>query len=287
LRSMSEVAQKKDIRLEVKIASNQKVFADTNMLHAIICNLASNAIKFTQQNETITISARPDGIENVRISVKDNGIGMSKEMLDNLFILGVDSRRRGTDGEPSTGLGLLLCKEFVEKHEGHLWAESQAGKGSTFNFTIPGKLLPEVESSDDLVDSDIGISNQIKKLKVLIAEDDNTSEMLIRIAIGNLSDIVIIAANGADAVEACQNNPDIDLVLMDIKMPGIDGYEATRLIRQFNKDVVIIAQTAFGQPGEREKAIESGCNDYISKPMDIGVLTSLIYKHVKKSDSIK
>ena len=109
--------------------------------------------------------------------------------------------------------------------------------------------------------------NQIKDLKILIAEDDETSEMLITMAVKIFSKEVLKVRTGVEAVEACRNNPDIDLVLMDIKMPEMDGYEATRQIRQFNKDVVIIAQTAFALTGDREKAIEAGCNDYISKPI--------------------
>ena len=90
------------------------------------------------------------------------------------------------------------------------------------------------------------------------------------------------AQNGIDAVDACRNNPDIDLILMDIKMPEMNGYEATRQIRKFNKDVIIIAQTAFGLSSDREKAIESGCNDYISKPINKTELLALIQKHFKK-----
>lgn len=90
------------------------------------------------------------------------------------------------------------------------------------------------------------------------------------------------AATGAEAVEVCRNNPDIDLILMDIKMPVMDGLEATRQIRQFNKNVIIIAQTAFGLPGDREKAIEAGCNDYIAKPIEIALLLELIQKNFSK-----
>ena len=97
-----------------------------------------------------------------------------------------------------------------------------------------------------------------------------------------ISKEVLHAKTGVEAVEACRNNPDIDLVLMDIRMPDMDGYEATRQIRQFNKDVIIIAQTAYGFSGDREKAIEAGCNDYISKPINKTLLYELIKKHFNK-----
>jgi CheY-like chemotaxis protein len=93
---------------------------------------------------------------------------------------------------------------------------------------------------------------------------------------------ILKAGTGVEAVEVCRNNPDIDLILMDIRMPDMDGYEATRQIRQFNKDVVIIAQTAHGLMGDREKAIEAGCNDYLSKPVNRDKLLSLIQKYLKK-----
>lgn len=121
-------------------------------------------------------------------------------------------------------------------------------------------------------------NRQINKLKILIVEDDETSEMLISIAVRALSKEIIKVRTGADAIETCRNNPDLDLILMDIKMPEMDGYEATRQIRQFNNGVYIIAQTAFGLIEEREKALDAGCNEYISKPMDIALLRMMIQK---------
>jgi CheY-like chemotaxis protein len=116
-------------------------------------------------------------------------------------------------------------------------------------------------------------------LLILIAEDDEISEMLIRSAIKVFSKEILAARTGIEAVEICRNNPEIDLVLMDIKMPDMDGYEATRKIREFNQEVVIISQTAYAIEGAREKVIEAGCNDYISKPIKKDDLVRLIQKH--------
>jgi len=127
-----------------------------------------------------------------------------------------------------------------------------------------------------------GANNQVENLKILIVEDDETSELFLSTVLKIYSQIFLKVRTGIEAVEACRNNPDLDLVLMDILIPDIDGYEATRQIRQFNKDVFIIAQTAFGLEGDREKALESGCNDYISKPISIDVLNGLIQKHFSK-----
>jgi CheY-like chemotaxis protein len=124
-------------------------------------------------------------------------------------------------------------------------------------------------------------NESVRKLKILIAEDDEVSEMLIDSYIKIYSKEILKAVTEVEAVEICRNNPDIDLILMDIRMPEMGGYEATHQIRQFNKDVVIIAQTAYGLIGDREKAIEAGCNDYISKPIKKSELLRLLQVNLK------
>ena len=174
---------------------------------------------------------------------------------------------------------LIEAKEHAE--------ESEEEKGSIFSFTIPYNGEPEEKNIIKNVVSDDGTENQIKNLKILIVEDDEISRILITRFVKIFSQEVLKARTGVEAVEACRTNPDIDLVMMDIKMPEMDGYEATRQIRQFNKDVVIIAQTALALTGDREKAIETGCNDYISKPFSPASLTELIEKHLKNKKRIK
>ena len=126
--------------------------------------------------------------------------------------------------------------------------------------------------------------NQINNLKILITEDDETTEKLIGIKIKKYSKEVLIARNGVEAVQICRKNSDIDLILMDIKMPEMNGYEATKQIRQFNKKVIIVAQTAYALLGDKEKSIETGFNDYISKPFKKGTFTDLLEKYFKNID---
>ena len=121
--------------------------------------------------------------------------------------------------------------------------------------------------------------NQMNQLKILIAEDDVSSEKLMSIVVRKFAKEIILVETGTEAVEACRSNPDIDLILMDIQMPEMDGYEATRQIREFNTRVVIVAQTAYALSGEKEKAVEAGCNDYISKPIRKDNLMELIQKY--------
>ena len=277
-----ETIKSKGIEIAYDIPYDIKVFADSNILQSVIRNLISNAVKFTPKGGKISLSAKTYTDKCVEIAIKDSGIGMSRAMVDHLFRLDVQTNREGTEGEPSTGLGLLLCKEFIEKHGGKIWVESKEGKGSIFYFTIPYKAkLEEINVIKNVVSADKA-DNQIKDLKILIVEDDEGSAMIISMAVKIFAKEVVKVRTGVEAVEACHNNPDIDLVLMDIQMPGMDGYEATRQIRQFNKEVIIIAQTAYALTGDRENAIEAGCNDYISKPIKKDKLLGLMHKYFKK-----
>ena len=140
LHPVLELANQKQIEINYCVPNDLEVYADWNMLGSIIRNLASNAIKFTPKNGNIVLSAYANGDQSIEISIKDTGIGMNKSMLDNLFNIDRKNNRRGTDGESSSGLGLIICKEFVEKHGGKIRVESKVGKGSTFYFTLPVKF---------------------------------------------------------------------------------------------------------------------------------------------------
>jgi signal transduction histidine kinase len=141
-------ADKKKIEIIYNVPATLEVFADANMLLVIIRNLVTNAVKFTPTGGRITISAKTFSDTSVELSVKDTGIGMNSYMVDNLFRLDINTSRKGTEGEYSTGLGLILSKDFIEKHKGKLWVESEEGKGSDFRFTLPGNLelgVPKVQ----------------------------------------------------------------------------------------------------------------------------------------------
>jgi PAS domain S-box-containing protein len=278
---ISEMAKRKEIEATYDIPCNLVVFADSNILQTVIRNLVSNAVKFTLKGGKISISAKATGDDSVEIAVRDTGIGMNPKMIENLFRLDVQTNRKGTDGEPSTGLGLLLCKEFVEKHRGKFWVESEEGKGSVFYFTIPNKSMPGEKNAVPAECAENQTNQEVPRPKILIVEDDDGSARLLAITIKSLSKEILSVRTGIEAVETCRSNPDIDLVLMDIQMPGIDGYEATRQIRKFNQTVVIIAQTAYALSGDEGKSIEAGCNDYIAKPIKKKDLIELLQKYFK------
>jgi signal transduction histidine kinase len=139
LQSVYESANKKGIEISIDVPDNLAVFADTNMLRSILRNLVSNAVKFTPKFGDIIISACTLTTYSVEIAVKDSGIGMDEDMIGKLFFLNEQINRKGTEGESSSGLGLFICKDFVEKHGGKIRVESTAGSGSTFCFILPSE----------------------------------------------------------------------------------------------------------------------------------------------------
>lgn len=278
---VNEAAAKKEITIQYNVSENMVVSADRNMLSGIMRNLLSNAVKFTPHGGLIIVSARPIAEGRVEISIKDNGIGMSADFITNLFHLDANTSRRGTDGEPSSGLGLIICKDFIEKHNGRFWVESEPDNGTTVYFTLP---FGDHNKAKNINVNDIQhgkYGGQVKKLKILIAEDDETSDILLTLALKKYCNDFLHANTGVKAVESVAENPDIDVVLMDVKMPEMDGYEAVRQIRMFNSDIIIIAQTAYVNENEYEKAIEAGCTSYISKPIHLAELISLVENCLK------
>jgi CheY-like chemotaxis protein len=198
---------------------------------------------------------------------------MTEETKNKLFGLENHISVPGTENEKGTGLGLLLCKEFVEMHKGKIEVSSEKEIGSTFSFSLP--YLSGVKEMQTINDTPYQLK---KKLKVLIVEDEVISEEFLTIISFDISSEILKAEDGAEAVRICRENPGIDLIMMDIKMPMMDGYEATTKIREFNKDVIIIAQTAYVLENDREKALSVGCNDYISKPIHKNQFLKIIHK---------
>ena len=255
------------------------VTTDREKLFAILTNLVKNAVKHTEKG-TIDFGYTIKDKEII-FHVKDSGIGIPdnrKEAIFKRFIQADITNKMALQG---AGLGLSISKAYVEMLGGKLWLESQEGQGSTFYFTLPYfrniGTIPHIKVKEKTTTEEV-LKN---KLKILIAEDDKISELLISLAVKNLVSEIIYAKNGIEAIDACKNNPDIDLVLMDMQMPKMDGHEATQKIRKFNKDIIIIAQTANALSNESEVMLEAGCNDIISKPIQIEELKRLIGKHFK------
>lgn len=259
---------------------------DCGKFISILSNLVKNAIKYTDQGSIefgygLKTKSMPGEHFYLEFYIKDTGIGIAKDRQEAVFERFIQADIADKMARQGAGLGLAISKAYVAILGGSIWVESEVGKGSAFYFSIPYNVEQKqklIIENDVPADMDI----DVKKLKILIAEDDSISEMLISILVETFDKDTLKASTGAEAVVICRNNPDIDLILMDIQMTDLNGYDATRQIRQFNKDVIIIAQTAFGLYGDREKALEAGCNDYITKPINKHTLLVLINKYFKK-----
>ncbi len=251
------------------------IISDSLKLHQILSNLVNNAIKFTDAG-SIEISYKI--IENhILFSVKDTGNGIDKEHLEKIFdrFYQADmSMERGFEG---AGLGLSICKGLAKCLKGDIWVDSEINKGSRFYFKIPLKLGNQ----------QITENNQEKSLKImnnytiLIAEDDDTSYSLLEMILKKENVNIIRAFNGSEAVDIFKQNNDIKCVLMDIKMPIMNGIEATKQIKFINPEIPIIAQTAYAFNVEREQVLAAGCNDYITKPISKKLLLLLLDKYLK------
>jgi hypothetical protein len=285
-------AAKKRIKLKLKndrSDQNNKLITDAKKFNSILTNLIKNAIKYTEKGFIefgYRIVEEADA-GTLIFYVKDSGIGIPKNRHQAIFERFVQAEIEDKMARQGSGLGLAISKAYAEMLGGKLWLESEEGKGSTFYFTmentIEAKSNTIAESKGQIVEK----NNLHGKLNILIVEDDETSLQLISILLEKFTRKSIKVSSGSEAVKTCRRNPDIDLILMDIQLPDINGYEATQKIRQFNKEVVIFAQTAYAFAGDREKALNAGCNDYISKPIDESELDALIKKYTKKYSSLK
>lgn len=293
-------AEQKKLHLTFKnalSANDAYIKTDREKLYAVLTNLVKNAIKFTQTGSIEFGYIEKD--EFLEFYVKDSGPGIpdeQKEIIFERFRQGSESLSRNYEG---AGLGLSISKAYVEMLGGKIWVTNNpdlisangnpVNIGSIFYFTLPAHSLikPEKVITDSIIDNEIKVTD--RKLKILIVDDDKTSEFLLRKIFKKDSKEFFVVSNGIEAINTCKNNPDIDLVLMDMKLPGMNGYEATRKIREFNTEVIIIAQTAYALPGDRENSVLAGCNDYIAKPIDRKVLRKLVnsYFEQRQSDNVK
>jgi CheY-like chemotaxis protein len=236
-------------------------------------------VKFTQSGSIELGYIRNN--EFLEFYVKDTGPGIpeeQKELIFERFRQGSQDLTRNYDG---AGLGLSISKAYVEMLGGKIWAENNAANnektpGSTFFFTLPYHRVKKTNIVNHSAETEKSTKTETKKLKILLVEDDKTSEKLIIKMVEGLTRKILEAKSGTEAVEVCRKNPDIDLVLMDIQLPKMDGYKATKKIRAFNKKVIIIAQTGYALAGDCEKSLAAGCNNYISKPIDRVLLRKMI-----------
>jgi PAS domain S-box-containing protein len=271
-------AIEKNLELSFSIApadSPVLITTDETKLNQILTNLLNNALKFTKSG---SIEVTQTIIDNtICFSVKDTGIGISKEFQRVIF-------ERFRQAEESihieyggTGLGLSISKSFAQMLGGTLRVESEPGRGSIFTLSIPyasGVFQPTQKKPSLVLATD-------RMITILVAEDEINNFHLIKALLYNQKTIIVHARNGYEAVRICEEDPEIDLVLMDIKMPVMNGIVAFERIRAFRKDLPIIAQTAYGLEREKLQLLEIGFNEYVSKPIDKDCLLETIKKCLK------
>ncbi len=273
-------AAKKEINLYVEkwVAENMAtIVTDKFKFESIVSNLIKNAIKYTSDGE-IKIGFYLKN-KQVEFYISDTGMGISEERQKAIFDRFVQADIEDKRALGGSGLGLSIAKAYAEAIGGDLWLErSVPGSGSEFRFRLPSDVSPDSKrhKSDKNHEKVNGFP---KNLTVLVVEDDEVSYQYLAKLLTNMTKEILWAKDGAEAVQMFKNKTHIDLVLMDMLLSGINGFEATRRIREINEDVIIIAQTALALAGEKEKILASGFNDYLSKPFLLHDFKKVISKY--------
>lgn len=249
---------------------------DKVKLKQILINLISNAFKFTEQGK-IECGCKIDG-DKLQLYVKDNGIGIPKDKLDFVFERFTQITNTTVQNIGGTGLGLPIVKGLVGLLGGKIWVESECNQGTTFFFTID--YVPVKESEKPVFNQTVNVVNTLKTKTILIAEDDFYNSMYLKEILQNHFTTILAVGNGNDAILYSLNNS-VDLILMDVRLPDISGYEATKEILKQKPGLKIIAQTAYASNDELLKALSYGCVDYISKPTKQDQLLNLINRYLK------
>jgi len=250
------------------------IYTDKTKVTQILTNLITNALKFTHEGfiEFGYILKN----EFIEFYVKDSGIGIKTEMQEKIFERFRQANENINKQYGGTGLGLAISKAFAELLGGKIWVQSELEKGSTFYFTIPYKPVYEIDKSNSQ-------TTQIEdKITILIAEDEEYNFLYLEELLNNTDIQIIHTKDGKETVEYCRQNPIIDLILMDIKMPIMTGHEAAKQIKDFRPDLIIIAQSAYALEHERVKYSGTAFDDYITKPINKDKLKQILTKYIDK-----
>jgi signal transduction histidine kinase len=280
-----DLKSKENVKLSLDLEANSEriaIFTDKARFRQIMNNFINNAIKFTNSGEIvigynqITIGGR----KLLRFFVKDTGDGIPDEKIDYIFdrFNRIDDSRKKT--LIGTGLGLSISKKLVDILGGDIGVESKLGEGSEFYFTLPYQLLEKLNETNENEKSVKKIVNWADK-RILIVEDTSSNYYLIENYLKPTHINIVWAKTGKEALDFFKRENNFDLILMDIQLPGINGYEATKLIKAHNTNIPVIAQTAYALSGEREYSISEGCDDYISKPIKKEILFDILKKYLK------
>jgi CheY-like chemotaxis protein len=251
------------------------IITDGVKLEQILSNLLSNAFKFTSHGQ-IDFGYTPKD-KYLLFYVSDTGIGIPENQHSMIFDHFYQVEPPASNLYEGTGLGLSISKAYVGLLGGKIWLRSEPGEGSVFYFTMKYENISKTKIiGNQKQNQKKNINTSVKTL--LIAEDDNNNYTLMKNQLSGLDIKILRASNGVEAVDICRSGQKIDMVLMDIKMPLLDGYEANKQILEQSPHIKIIAQTAYSD--DKEKALELGCTSFISKPFDKHRLMSMVKEYL-------
>lgn len=268
-------ANRKGLQLTSHISAEvpQKLRGDSGRIRQVLVNLVSNALKFTEKGQisvSCELAAQDEKNANIKFIITDTGIGISKEMHSRIFQAFSQEHSNSTRKYGGTGLGLSICKRLVEHMHGDIGYESHLGEGSTFWFTAQLEKQETALQTDKHHKFSLPKNTKLKKLRILVAEDNIVNQKVASAQLTNLGHLVDIAANGLEVLEAVKL-ASYDLIFMDCQMPEMDGFETTRQIRlneqNSQQHTLIIALTANAFSGEKEKCMAAGMDDFIAKPV--------------------
>lgn len=272
----SLTAKEKELEFNYSLAlddNSSVIYSDETKIHQILSNLVNNALKFTKTG-SVNFGYNVED-ENLIFYVKDTGIGIPEDMQTKIFERFIQADMSLTRNFEGAGLGLAICQGLANLLGGKIWLDSEIGKGSTFYFSIP---FNQIKNQGNLYSEKEEKIEMLTNKKILIVEDDFTSYLYLRILLDDIGVPTLYASDGTEALEIIKNNNDIALILMDIRMPKMNGIDASKEIKSIYPDLPIIAQTAYAYSEEKEKVLALGCDDYLSKPID----KNLLYKTIKK-----
>ena len=260
---------------------NLKIKTDSYRLKQVMFNLISNAIKFTDKGYVEFGYRIIDDRKLLQFFVKDTGVGISEEDQHQIFSRFKQVESEGFKNTRGAGLGLAICKSLAELLEGNMQVESQEGEGSTFFLTIPFEAAGRYEAQE--VKSGQTSSFKWNDKKIMIVEDEESNYRYLKYSLEITGVTIDRAHNGMQAIEIFKKDADYyDLILMDIHLPVMNGYDATQMIKELRADIPVIAQTAFAMPGEKEKCREAGCDGYLSKPIARKALLQMINEFISE-----
>jgi signal transduction histidine kinase len=267
------------IRYQIREDTEFSILSDKNRLKQVFNNLLGNAMKFINEGYIELGYVLKD--DHVRFHVKDSGIGITPENQKLIFERFRQEDNSYTRKHGGTGLGLAISKQIVELLGGEIGVESKPDQGAVFYFSLPLDRTAEPRPSVAKAERPRYQNNlKLSARRIMIAEDDSSNFMFLESLLRSTEAELIWARNGQQAVDIHAGRNDIDLIMMDIRMPDMNGLQATEKIRSVDRDIPIIALTAFAFADDREKSVEAGCTEHLSKPVKIEELKRILQKYL-------